>query len=356
MAKKGSISGQFAIDIEGYEELYRFIQNIFVENKWSRSSIRDFTKRFITGFRYDGISQENVNLDELRDRIYKIRKNQFDRQSKEYFINQYGENLGLVKFKELQEKQAHTNSKEYKEMTDEEFKEYNKSRACTLENLIKRHGEKEGRERWEKYVKRQHYTKSRQRYIDENRLDDYYEINKKKVNTLENYIKRHGKEEGLKRWEERRNTCSKFWSKIASELFSKVETSVTEKIKIRYNMIYSPKCNEYMLTDEENGRAYFYDFTIPELKYCIEFNGDLFHANPKLFCESDTPNPFDKSLTSEDIWKFDKHKNDLIIKNGFDLDIVWESEYKKDKEHIVNQIVDKICNLSKIYCNSRDDI
>lgn len=347
MVRKGSLYGQFAVDIKGYEKLYRFIQNIFAENKWSRSSVRDVTKRFILGFKYDGISQEDINFDELKDRIFKLRELNHNRQSKIFFITQYGENLGPIKFKELQEKQAYTNSKEYKGMTDEEFKQYNKSRACTLENFIKKHGEKEGRERWKSYVGKQKYTKSKQRYIDENRLDDYYEINKKKINTLETYIKRYGKEEGQKRWERHRNTCSKFWSKEASELFSKIETIVTEELRIYCNMIYSPKCSEYSLIDREIGRAYCYDFVIPELKYCIEFNGDLFHANPKLFCESDTPNPFRKNLTSSDIWKFDKRKNDLIVKNGFDLDIVWESEYRRDKEHIVNQIVDKICNLSK---------
>jgi hypothetical protein len=43
------------------------------------------------------------------------------------------------------------------------------------------------------------------------------------------------------------------------------------------------------------------DFFIKELNLAIEFQGDIFHANPKIFKASDNPNPFRKDLSSSEI-------------------------------------------------------
>lgn len=59
-------------------------------------------------------------------------------------IVMYGEELGRKKWKEYCDKQAYTNSQEYKKMSDLEFKKYNKSRAITKENMIKKYGAEKG--------------------------------------------------------------------------------------------------------------------------------------------------------------------------------------------------------------------
>ena len=74
-------------------------------------------------------------------------------------------------------------------------------------------------------------------------------------------------------------------------------------------------------------------------KLCIEFNGDYFHANPKFFKECDTPNPYNKTLTAKEIWEADECKNNVIIKCGFELLKVWESDYNNDKDKVFNDIV-----------------
>jgi hypothetical protein len=70
----------------------------------------------------------------------------------------------------------------------------------------------------------------------------------------------------------------------------------------------------------------------------IEFNGDCFHANPEIFNGCDRPNPFRKDLTSEDIWEFDKIKNDVIMNRGFDLMIVWEKDYRENRGKIIEEV------------------
>ncbi len=85
-----------------------------------------------------------------------------------------------------------------------------------------------------------------------------------------------------------------------------------------------------------------FDYVIPELKLCIEFNGDCFHANRMIYKNSDYPNPFQKHLTAEDIWKYDEIKNSEIINVGYDIIIIWESEYNKDKEQVIKNTIEFI--------------
>ena len=66
-----------------------------------------------------------------------------------------GKEKGLEKWNNYCNFQAEKNTKSYKMkhkgMTSEEIDEYNKSRAVTKENLIKKHGEDEGLKIWKRY-------------------------------------------------------------------------------------------------------------------------------------------------------------------------------------------------------------
>ena len=59
-------------------------------------------------------------------------------------------------------------------MTEEEFKEYNKSRSSTKELFIKRHGKEVGTKMWEEYCERQRYTTSLEYFIKEYGEEDGY--------------------------------------------------------------------------------------------------------------------------------------------------------------------------------------
>lgn len=68
--------------------------------------------------------------------------------TKENFIKNHGEEEGLIKWKEYCYKQAETNTFEYKRQklgwNKEMFDDFNKSRATTIKNLVRRQGEEEG--------------------------------------------------------------------------------------------------------------------------------------------------------------------------------------------------------------------
>ena len=112
---------------------------------------------------------------------------------------------------------------------------------------------------------------------------------------------------------------------------------------------YYGKLNkEFNIFDPLSKKVYFYDFVISSLKFCVEFNGDKFHANPSIYDSSDSPNPF-SDMSSSEIWKRDKIKNSALEKRGFEIYLVWENEYKKDKNKVIEQIYRRIYEKGKGY-------
>ena len=63
--------------------------------------------------------------------------------------------------------------------------------------------------------------------------------------------------------------------------------------------------------------------------HIIEFNGDFWHANPKMYNATDVLNRFNKTYDiAEDIWKRDAHRLKIFEALGFNVHIVWESDYQ----------------------------
>lgn len=77
-----------------------------------------------------------------------------------------------------------------------------------------------------------------------------------------------------------------------------------------------------------NNKIFWYDFTIPELKIIIEYNGIIFHPRNK-----DTW----VSTVEESINK-DRNKYDVATSKGFTVLYVWENEEQKTIEYILDVI------------------
>ena len=93
---------------------------------------------------------------------------------------------------------------------------------------------------------------------------------------------------------------------------------------------------------------YAFDFTDLTNKKIIEFQGDAYHANPKLFKEDEKPSPFN-DLTSKEIWENDKIKYNFTINKGFDVLLIWEYDYKHNKEEVINECLSFLNYGEKIY-------
>ena len=89
------------------------------------------------------------------------------------------------------------------DITDEELeKERLKFATGTLESKIMRYGVEEGTRRWNEYRKRQAYTCSKEYMMKEKGMseDEWKAFNANRASTKENFIKRYGKEDGIRRW------------------------------------------------------------------------------------------------------------------------------------------------------------
>lgn len=235
-------------------------------------------------------------------------------------IRKWGEIEGKKRWEEYCKKQAETNTFEYKQekygWTKEQFDEFNKSRAVTLELCIERHGEEEGRKLWDDYCKRQSYT-----------------------NSLEYMIKEYGEEEGTKKYKEfnfaRANTSSLTYSKMSQKLFN----TLYNLIEAKDNIFYYTLNNEYSVIT--NTKVYNLDFYDKTKNLVIEFLGDYWHANPLLYKEDDKFIRSNKPVTAKQIWKADKSRKNNICKqlnNPIYIEI-WELDWVKTPEKIINDIL-----------------
>lgn len=267
----------------------------------------------------------------IPDEVLHVKLYELCARTEESFIKKYGEELGTKKWNEYCRKQSYTNTFEYKNkkygMTKEEFDLYNKSRAVTLENLIQRYGEDEGLKHWENYKFKQAYT-----------------------NTLEYFINEYGEKDGHKKYSNMiQNKNFGQVSPISQKLFKQIAMfDIFKNDEIFYNDLN----REYCFISKEQKFLYYIDFYNKTKNIVIEFNGDLFHANPTIYNNGDAiyMNPFShQKCLVKDIWNKDniRYKN---LKQYFNIDtiVVWEHNYKTNEkatlEEIERQINDIILN------------
>lgn len=259
-------------------------------------------------------------------------------------IKRFGEEQGKIRFEKYCEKQAYTNTYEYKLKTGkiknhEEFEQYNKSRATTYDNLLKKYGEEEAIKRWDEYRKKQAYTNTK-----EHLGDNYEYINFLKSHTFDSYLVRYKDEEIAKqKLDEYFSKSSLNYSKISQKLFKTIIELYP--FKDYQDSIYFAEYNkEYGVYNEITKKYNLYDFVCTELKFVIEFHGDHYHGNPKIY------RPQQKlrgkgctKITAEQAWAKDENKKNNIIRNrNFIYICIWESDYKTDPEYTANRIIEYV--------------
>lgn len=264
---------------------------------------------------------------DIPDNILNIKNQELCARTLQSFIRKYGENEGNKRWNNYCNKQRYTNTFEYKHskygMTEEEFKQFNKSRACTLENFINRYGEDEGNKRWENYIKRESYT-----------------------NTKEYFIETYGEILGIKKWNNFNNAKKMYlgYSRISQELFFQL---CEQEIFKNHNIFFAEHGGEYEI-ETLSGNRYYLDFYDDDLKIAIEFNGILFHPKPTQYNASDIfKYPFTtKEFLVQDLWNKEKTRiQKLKDEYGITLFIVWEDDYKSNKNKCICDIINKVIEI-----------
>lgn len=110
--------------------------------------------------------------------------------------------------------------------------------------------------------------------------------------------------------------------------------------------------NEFILEHQIN--AYKIDIFNERLKLCIEFNGDAFHCNPKLYDKNYYSTLI--KMTAGEKWKADRMKYNFLIRQNCSIFVVWETEWKNSKEYILNKLINWYNEINKQKTNKKTNM
>lgn len=134
------------------------------------------------------------------------------------------------------------------------------------------------------------------------------------------------------------------FSQVSQKLFWEIYNYLPEELKD--NTYFAELNQEIRHKISERSRKglciknkkYSFDFTIiyNKIIFVIEFNGDIFHANPMFYSENDHPNPFCPELTAKEIWERDRGREDYILSLDGMLVSIWEYDYHNHKQEVLD--------------------
>lgn len=255
------------------------------------------------------------------------------------FKAKYGDEEGAARWESYCAKQAYSNSYEYKKekygWSKEEFEQYNSDRAVTLGNYIERHGEQLGLQKWKEYCDKQAYTNTKEYFIKKYGIEcgtrRYIEYNKQKgtANSPEVIAKKLGitLNEAVEVVLARSNMNKIFGSNLEREFTEMLEKGIGK-------LDHTTFSNPYGKWSSLLGTYVVYD--IKHKDCVIEFNGDYWHCNPKLYESTDR---IKGNRTANDVWERDHKKIQTAIDFGYNVLVVWESEFLKNKEGTIERVI-----------------
>lgn len=303
---------KFILDNKFSEDVIEQLKIFYIDYYVNKNCIDEYPKK--PTLILHKLINNNVPCDDWCYRLKQIKKPGF---TKEKCILTYGEEKGLEKWNAYVKFQSVKNTFEYKSkkygMSKDEFDLFNSSRATTLSNMISRYGESEGTIKWNEYVERQRYTTS-----------------------LEYFKSEYGDYTGQEKYNNYINTITKnidALNKRTNCTVSKLELSICDIFSQYYKIE-----TQYVF---ENQSTYIsaFDIYIPDLNLLVEVNGDFWHMNPKIY-SPDYINPM-SNISAKHKWHLDKVKMMKARRHGFNVEVIWESDYKSKKESIILGIIKK---------------
>lgn len=239
----------------------------------------------------------------------------FDTASKSSFIRRYGEEEGMRRYEEYVKFHSDKNKFEYKHehlgWTKEQFDEFNRSRAVTLELCIKKHGPELGKKIFDEYCNKQAYAGCK----------------------LEYFVEKYGEDEGTRIYDElcrkkgiHDNVVKTGWSHVSQRLFDEIITKIPSS---EYHNVRYATFNGGEFCIDGKMKAIYPDFKMGNK--IIEFNGDYWHRNPKIYLESEADE------TTLNIWYNDKLRIDELVGLGYEVLVVWEMDYYSNHDEVIKQ-------------------
>lgn len=157
--------------------------------------------------------------------------------------------------------------------------------------------------------------------------------------TKEICIQKYGFDEGTKIWLERQekwmNSLSKAVEsgvkKIRSGPTSACERELTEEILSRGIGIE----RQFVISSKKYDKCFSYDIRCDNK--IIEFNGTYWHCDPRKYNE-DFYHTI-KKMTAKEIWDHDEKKLQEAQDCGYELLVVWEFDYRRNKQKEIDRCI-----------------
>lgn len=210
----------------------------------------------------------------------------------------------------------------------------------TLKGFIKKHGEKKGKEKFNKYKEKKSYIGSKQYYLDkygeENGLEKYKNIYKNKGLTLEKYINKYGEIEGKIKFKEKKEFMA--YTKTLNYFLEKygTENGLEKWLLKNKKMSDSSRCID--IDDIDEYTKYCIDVdkeTRLSLQYNnldkIELRGKDYHLDHKI----------------SKCYGFNNNIDVKIISNIHNLEIITASDNLSKQRHCsqsLDELIKKISN------------
>lgn len=177
-------------------------------------------------------------------------------------------------------------------------------------------------------------------------------------NGIEWYKARYGHREGtikynarMKKWQESYNRALENdptiiqrksvrlgkASKKSLQVFLPVYKEYKDKTRIYLGIEES---QEYFIREDKT--LYFYDFTLPDLKLIVEFNGSKFHPNFKLLEKTELKSwrALFSGYNAETVMALDKAKRSLAEEKGFTVLVIWDTDDVSESIEKIKQIIE----------------
>jgi hypothetical protein len=273
-------------------------------------------------------------------------------------IVKYGQDVGREKWAVYCDRQAFSNTFEYKRekygWDIEKFNTYNKSRSVTLDNLIRKHGKGIGKEKFAAYRDKQAKNGNKVEYFieklgEQEGVNKYIEICKHKSMNITGFILRHGVATGIEKYYqyvENKKLNSGFYSKSSQELFWDIYNSLDYNIKQHCNFAELNKEKPIIYKENDVYKFSFIDFTInsPLIRLAIEFNGEHVHPRKDVMNEVEWNTWKDPWMgySAAEKYEIDVKKEAQIKRRYKYFYIVWHKEYVNNKIITTQKIINNI--------------
>ena len=152
--------------------------------------------------------------------------------------------------------------------------------------------------------------------------------------TLEKCIIRHGEIAGTQIWNDRQE-------KWKNKVFNDIQFIGCGKSKISHNMFSFLTEDKNLYENEKyikhNNHIHKYDYCDRNSKRIIEFNGDFWHCNPKIY-KFDYFHPV-KNKTAQEIWDYDVMKIKAAEFYNYEVLTIWEYEYVNFPDETIKKCI-----------------